>query len=432
MSPSKATTDSPDQSQNGSPLRRVGMSPKRLLLDTPLSMNEETVAMLTPLRSSPRGSPRSAMGSSALFYRRAPFMLCMALSCCLLLMEFSFWQKGTGSFLFSTVTPCDNTGDASFANQEYMNDIKSTKDNRTDLDFAIVGFPKTGTTFLIYALEQHPQVLMPPQETWTAPMEFCQIHHQDGAQQLRDWLHNTSSIEVAGSLTKRGIKCPTMVRATNAIEHLMAVSDVTKLVVGVRHPVSWFQSFYNYRVSENKEFPEQYPEPIPSPFTLINRKEWRDVSMAYAKFDKYLKQLMKVPLSGKDLKDLLATDAFWEKRATPNPYKVFIYTNEQLNDKNVTRQASFRRDLQQFLGLDTPLVDFNTIPEQNRNDEAYPEFIDLCDAKYVKIKQVLLQSGRKSSQWIIDKFLKSEDVFVGNRDYFVEHLRGWGVDPCQK
>lgn len=154
--------------------------------------------------------------------------------------------------------------------------------------------------------------------------------------------------------------------------------------------------------------------------------------MAYAKFDAYLKQLMKVPLSAKELNEMLATDAFWEKRTTPNPYKVFLYTSEQLNDKNSTRQSSFRRELQHFLDLDTPLVDFNTMPEMNKHDEVYPEYIDICNATYSRIRLALLQSGKKSGEWILQKFIQSKDVFVGNRDYFVQHLKEWGVDPCKK
>ncbi|KAL7520079.1 hypothetical protein ACHAWX_004826 [Stephanocyclus meneghinianus] len=413
-----------------SPQRRI-VSPRRLLIE-----QDDKFFPHSPLKSSPQAAVAAA--SSVIASRRAPFLLSLGLAC-LLLMELSRWHRsGAGSFLFSTIPPCENgnvlVSDTSANNLRLDSDIPGRTDpDRTDLDFAILGFPKTGTTFLIYALLQHPQVIMPPDGT--APYEFCQIHHKDGDQELRDWLKNSSSYKPAGMLSsplKRGIKCPTMVRATNSIENLLKVSDATKLIVGVRHPVLWFQSFYNYRVYEKHTYPAIDPDPIPSPFTLNNQKEWRDVSMAYAKFDAYLKQLMKVPLSAKELNEMLATDAFWEKRTTPNPYKVFLYTSEQLNDKNSTRQSSFRRELQHFLDLDTPLVDFNTMPEMNKHDEVYPEYIDICNATYSRIRLALLQSGKKSGEWILQKFIQSKDVFVGNRDYFVQHLKEWGVDPCKK
>ncbi|KAL3803151.1 hypothetical protein HJC23_003426 [Cyclotella cryptica] len=422
----------PLKQSNDSPQRRTA-SPRHLLQD-----QHEKFSPHSPLQSSPRATVTGA--SSVITSRRSPIILCMGLAC-LLTMEVSRWHRSeTGSFMMSTIPPCENknvwVSDASANNTRLDNDIAGRKDiNTTDLDFAILGFPKTGTTFLIYALQQHPQVVMPPDGT--APYEFCQIHRKDGDQELRDWLNNSSSsfkppgMPASVSL-KRGIKCPTMVRAMNSIENLMKVSDATKLIVGVRHPVLWFQSFYNYRVYEKHTYPAIDPNPIPSPFTLNNQKEWRDVSTAYAKFDSYLKQLMKVPLSGKELNEMLATDAFWEKRTTPNPYKVFIYTSEQLNDKNATRQSTFRRQLQRYLDLETALVDFNTMPEMNKHDEVFPEYIDICNATYDRIRQSLLQSGKKSSEWILQKFIQSKDVFVGNRNYFVGHLKEWGVDPCKK
>eukprot|EP00956_Cyclotella_meneghiniana_P018783 scaffold31616_cov23-Cyclotella_meneghiniana.AAC.2 len=120
----------------------------------------------------------------------------------------------------------------------------NNNNNTVELNFAILGFPKTGSSFLTYALNTHPQVIMPPDGT--APYEFCQIHRKEGHLELLDWLlqlqkKNATDSSESTTKIKHGIKCPTMVRAVNAIENLMKVSKRTKLVVGVRHPVLWFQ-----------------------------------------------------------------------------------------------------------------------------------------------------------------------------------------------
>ena len=83
-----------------------------------------------------------------------------------------------------------------------------------------------------------PEITMPAKE-------FCAIHHDNGDKELTRWMKNQSSYKQPSQ--KYGIKCPTMIRVTNAIENLMKVSVQTRLVIGVRHPVLWFQSFYNYR-----------------------------------------------------------------------------------------------------------------------------------------------------------------------------------------
>jgi len=157
------------------------------------------------------------------------------------------------------------------------------------LDFAVVGFPKTGTTFLLNILKIHPQIVMPPKE-------FCQIHHVHGDNQTMAWLKHASSSSQSNSglPLKYGIKCPTMIRATDAIDILVKMSDQTRLVVGVRHPVRWFQSFYNFRVWEHYS-KNRVDETVPKPSELTDgTKHWRDVSTAYARFDVYLRQLAKV------------------------------------------------------------------------------------------------------------------------------------------
>ena len=102
--------------------------------------------------------------------------------------------------------------------------------------FAVAGFPKTGTTFLLRLLESHPEIVMPSEE-------FCEIQHGDGDVRTMDWLRSFAFL--AGELStlplKYGIKCPGMVRNINAIDNLLKMSEDTRLVIGLRHPILWFQ-----------------------------------------------------------------------------------------------------------------------------------------------------------------------------------------------
>ena len=117
--------------------------------------------------------------------------------------------------------------------------------SKTDLDFAVIGFPKTGTTFLLEVLGQHKEIKMVLSDNLKSGGEFCEIHEKGGEKKLAHAIKN-KTFEV--NSLKYGIKCPTMVRNTNAIENLAKLStDYTRLIVGVRHPALFFQSFYNYR-----------------------------------------------------------------------------------------------------------------------------------------------------------------------------------------
>ena len=103
--------------------------------------------------------------------------------------------------------------------------------NNMKADFGIIGFPKTGTTFLLDVLGKHPEISMPTRET-------CTNSGIDAAQQSKD--ERTPS-------TRYGFKCPQMIRETALLEKFAPISNETRLVVGVRHPVLWFESFYNFR-----------------------------------------------------------------------------------------------------------------------------------------------------------------------------------------
>jgi hypothetical protein len=47
---------------------------------------------------------------------------------------------------------------------------------------------------------------------------------------------------------KRGYKAPRDITNANALTAFATYFPTTRLIIGVRHPVLWFQSFYNYRV----------------------------------------------------------------------------------------------------------------------------------------------------------------------------------------
>jgi len=289
-------------------------------------------------------------------------------------------------------------------------------------DFAVAGFPKTGTTFLLEVLDSHPEIRMPKQE-------FCKIHAKDGDKQTKAWLRSSHSN--SSSIVRYGIKCPTMIRATNAIENLAKMSSHTRLVVGVRHPLRWFESFYNYRVQKN--YQHHLNATIPSPHDLtMPTVHWRDVSTFYAKFEIYLMQLAKVNIDMEELTEMLSAGRLWPKRISPNKFKVFIYEAEQLHDKNEARQRQFQLDLQEFLRLETPLIDFNKVAAVNSGKSTqYREHMDICDPRYADIRRLLLEQGRRTSQWINQKFIASRDVVVSNQEHFSSILASWGSDPCQ-
>lgn len=123
--------------------------------------------------------------------------------------------------------------------QSKENDFGPSK----ELDFAFIGWPKTGTSFLLKVLGDHPEVTMPESE-------FCDLTvAQDGGEKnLTRWMMTSQHKSLKSSVPQKyGIKCPHMIRKTQSIERLAMVYDSTRLVVGVRHPVLWFQRWVDWK-----------------------------------------------------------------------------------------------------------------------------------------------------------------------------------------
>lgn len=54
---------------------------------------------------------------------------------------------------------------------------------------------------------------------------------------------------------KQGYKAPNDVRNPVALDALQTYWPQTKLIVGLRHPVKWMESWYNFRHRQGKEVP---------------------------------------------------------------------------------------------------------------------------------------------------------------------------------
>ena len=115
-----------------------------------------------------------------------------------------------------------------------------------------------------------------------------------------------------------------------------------------------------------------------------------------------------------------------------HPMKVLLYTIEEIKDSNTTRRLHFQHTFQQFLNLDTPLhQDLATQDHVNVNNFQHIENIDICDEKYKEIRNILVWQGRHASEWIRNRFMKSEDVVVSDVEFMNEVFMQWGDDPCE-
>jgi hypothetical protein len=315
----------------------------------------------------------------------------------------------------------------------------------TKLDFIIAGFPKTGTTSLLHAFEDHP-------ETDIASKERCSITNPMTADFVAyEKLQETLSELSASPHVKRGIKCPNAVYHAYSTIARLEENAPPKVILGLRHPVEMIQSYYNYRVTEmydqrNKRSGQEKKKQgkiksIPPLDSLLGfQKEWKGVSTDSTRYELFLMQFGKTKVEDKDA-EAMRHHGFNPLELTnhhpvvkSNRFTIFLYTLDQLEDTgNKQRSQLFRKGLQDYLGLHRPL---KPVRRENLNHfvgkKAHPETVNICLPKYKSLRHVLVQQGTRSARWIEFEFLRSTDVVVANRGHFLESVQSWAVDPCDR
>ena len=108
-----------------------------------------------------------------------------------------------------------------------INTFKEKYRKLPHLKFAIIGFPKCGTSSLLHNLNKHPDIQMPKKE-----------------------------MRVSSAISSRqynGFKYPEIIYHENRIDLLLQHNPDIKFIIGIRRPEEWFFSFFNYRKLEEKQ-----------------------------------------------------------------------------------------------------------------------------------------------------------------------------------
>ena len=306
-----------------------------------------------------------------------------------------------------------------------------TKYIRHLLDYAIVGFAKCGTTSLGEWFYRHPEIGIGVGENY---------NFRGGLLRMSEILYK--SIPMNGTLDKpfiNGYRCPHDVQTIKAMRIIADSFPTAKLIVTVRHPVLWFESFYNYRMERGeKELLLGKPNELIGWLNCYRCESPILLSTATGAFHQYLARLGKTNFLSKEERALL--DPFTPtgkgltvKYVYNNPNPVFLMEVSQLGDKDELRASSLRKDLKAYLNL---YEDLPPIPHVRPGSTAAPPKnftrFDICEKEYNPVRTEMMYISRNASLWIRNFFLKSPDVFVSSPDYFDHLLQSWMFDPCDK
>jgi hypothetical protein len=244
---------------------------------------------------------------------------------------------------------------------------------------------------------------------------------------------------------KRGYKSPGEIRSARSLRLLSKLFPKTLLIVGIRHPVLWFESLYNFKVQNLRpELPSNY---FGDPNQLIGKcptfLDFNCVGTAKGLFHVHLAQLGKTTQT----KELEQRYPILKGNITQSRNPIFLFDVEQLSprDNNSTTYYStqlidtLRQDLQTALGLTLPLPPPpkkrpGKILKQKKIQKSRDRHkIQICKAKFEPVRMELMRIAREASDWIRNSgFLDHPDVTVSSRHYFENViLKGhWEKDPC--
>eukprot|EP00559_Dactyliosolen_fragilissimus_P008348 CAMPEP_0184862464 /NCGR_PEP_ID=MMETSP0580-20130426/6921_1 /TAXON_ID=1118495 /ORGANISM="Dactyliosolen fragilissimus" /LENGTH=421 /DNA_ID=CAMNT_0027360341 /DNA_START=196 /DNA_END=1461 /DNA_ORIENTATION=- len=297
--------------------------------------------------------------------------------------------------------------------------------------FVVAGFPKCGTTSLLSAFDKH-------DETAIAKSEYCDFiaHNYKGLyHSTREWAETMNDKQLSDEVaieemilhlstlqeyaldgitpTIKGVKCPLSLKNPKFVQRISKFPQ-SKIIVGVRHPLRFFQSFYNYMINEQYENGNtNFDIPPPESLTPENNKQWGHLDTDLIRYEIYLKTLLNLH-EGMD-----------PKEQSP---QIFMYSMEQLDpNSDPFHSKKFRSDLQCFLGTKSP---FEPIDMENKVWDSRPEHMNICDDKFKQFREIILTNAKESQRWILDEFLGSKDIGVGDEPHFRELVSQWTEDPC--
>lgn len=307
------------------------------------------------------------------------------------------------------------------------------------VDYVVAGFPKCGTTALGTLLSNHPLIKdTANEEHYIQKDTNATIHDLYSSLFLPHNKEKTNLTTTTTTELVRGFRCPHHIQKMSGIRMLAEVFTETKVMVSVRHPILWFQSYYNYRMEWNDTHLL-----VGSPNDLIGNLEGAfasDVSpwilqTATGEFHRYLSALKKTPMT--DPEEIMLLSPFWDRNwnistlpKTSNP--IFLCEISQLGDKNATRQAQFRKDLQQFLGLASEFPEIQKV-RPGYSSKVYNEDkkINICDETFSPVREELMNVARHASIWLRKYFMQSEEVYYSSGEFLDESLQKWMDDPCK-
>lgn len=303
------------------------------------------------------------------------------------------------------------------------------------MDFAIVGFPKCGTT----TMEANLAYLAP----MPGDQDICTPVHQTVYYSYVNWPEHFSSNSYPNGTEKllRGTKCPAII-SDGWLKDWSLYLPRTKLIIGIRHPILWFQSFWNMqllsgglRYAKNDTTGKLDPYMITVPcFGNHCRNGCPNRQLLCtnrARFHVTLAALGKTSLTPKERELLSPDDPDGGINLESNNITnyIFLYEQEELNEEYVWEELASFLEVN-YIPHDRYISSHGTVKSVRKTD--------FCEDQYDFFRAKMMPRAYELSMWLqgylipiaMDK--TRPDVIIPNATRFIDLVEMYKYDPCGK
>jgi len=283
------------------------------------------------------------------------------------------------------------------------------------LDFIIAGFPKCGTTTVSVNLG------------YLAPMatgDICTPPSQTVYYAYNNWPKRFGEQKLL-----RGSKCPQYMN-TDGLNHYSKKLPRTKIIIGIRHPVLWYQSFLNQLAGNNLLRYANYdtkPQQCKAGACLNGcpGKYW--LCLSRARFHVALAEIGKTALSEEERKILAPNDIDGGGNLTSKNIRnpIFLYEQTELKKDYVWDEMAKY--------LNVAAIPHDKYISSHGLGKKKP--MDLCGEKLDDFRAMLMPYAYDLSVWMQDYFIpvaknESSDVTIPDPDTFIALVEEYKKDPC--
>jgi len=298
--------------------------------------------------------------------------------------------------------------------------LENADKNGTILDFVIAGFPKCGTTTVVANL------------AYLAPLSVSDVCTPPS--QITYYAYKSWPKQYGNQKLLRGSKCPKYIGSEDMklySKHLPR----TKMIIGIRHPVLWIQSFWNMQVGTGfTKFLKNNPYMLVKtckPGHKCNHgcpNKWL-FCIRRARFHVQLAALGKTSLSMEERKVLAPNDndggENLRSQNIRNP--IFLYEQKELSKDYVWDEMA------KYLNV-------SKIPHDKHHSShgRTPHVsINFCEERFDDLRAIIMPYAYELSVWMQNYFIpvaknESAGVTIPNPNALITLVEEYKKDPCDR